>query len=48
MLSFSFGLNYRPARIGRNPKYGSIVRVPAKYVSHFTPGKELRERARDE
>jgi integration host factor subunit beta len=42
----SFGLNYRPSRIGRNPKSGAIVKVPAKYVPHFKPGKELRERAR--
>ena len=42
----SFALNYRPPRIGRNPKSGVIVKVPAKYVPHFKPGKELRERAR--
>jgi integration host factor subunit beta len=42
----SFDLNYRPPRIGRNPKSGAIVEVLAKYVPHFKPGKELRERAR--
>jgi len=42
----SFALNYRPPRIGRNPKSGVIVKVPAKYIPHFKPGKELRERAR--
>ena len=26
----SFGLKYRPSRIGRNPKSGEIVKVPAK------------------
>ena len=41
----SLGLHYRPPRIGRNPKSGAIVKVPAKYVPHFKPGKELRERA---
>lgn len=41
----SFGINYRPARKGRNPKSGVSVMVPAKYVPHFKPGKELRERA---
>lgn len=40
----SFGLNYRPPRIGRNPKSGEKVQVPAKYVPHFKAGKELRER----
>jgi integration host factor subunit beta len=40
----SFALNYRPPRIGRNPKSGEQVQVPAKYVPHFKPGKELRER----
>jgi integration host factor subunit beta len=40
----SFSLNYRPPRIGRNPKSGEKVQVPAKYVPHFKAGKELRER----
>jgi integration host factor subunit beta len=40
----SFALNYRPPRIGRNPKSGEKVNVPAKWVPHFKAGKELRER----
>src|SRR5437762_6464296 len=40
----SFGLNYRPPRVGRNPKSGERVQVPEQYVPHFTAGKELRER----
>lgn len=40
----SFALNYRPPRVGRNPKSGEKVRVPEKYVPHFKAGKELRER----
>ena len=40
----SFGLNYRPSRVGRNPKSGEKVHVPEKYVPHFKAGKELRER----
>ncbi|SPE23930.1 integration host factor (IHF), DNA-binding protein, beta subunit (modular protein) [Burkholderiales bacterium] len=40
----SFSLNYRPARVGRNPKSGDRVQVPAKHVPHFKAGKELRER----
>ncbi|MDH3527676.1 MAG: integration host factor subunit beta [Gammaproteobacteria bacterium] len=40
----SFSLHYRPPRIGRNPKTGESVALAAKYVPHFKPGKELRER----
>jgi integration host factor subunit beta len=40
----SFDLNYRPPRVGRNPKSGEKVKVPEKYVPHFKAGKELRER----
>lgn len=40
----SFRLHFRPPRIGRNPKTGESVALPGKYVPHFKPGKELRER----
>lgn len=40
----SFSLHYRPPRMGRNPKTGESVALAAKYVPHFKPGKELRER----
>ncbi len=40
----SFSLHYRPPRIGRNPKTGEAVSLSGKYVPHFKPGKELRER----
>jgi integration host factor subunit beta len=40
----SFSLHYRPPRIGRNPKTGESVELPAKNVPHFKPGKELRDR----
>ena len=40
----SFSLNYRPPRIGRNPRSGERVDVPEKWVPHFKAGKELRER----
>lgn len=40
----SFALHHRPARVGRNPKSGEPVQIPAKYVPHFKPGKEMRER----
>ena len=40
----SFSLNYRPARIGRNPKTGEKVNISEKNVPHFKAGKELRKR----
>ena len=40
----AFSLHFRPPRIGRNPKTGESVALPAKYAPHFKPGKELRER----
>ena len=40
----SFSLHYRPPRRGRNPKTGDPVDLPEKYVPHFKPGKELRDR----
>jgi len=40
----SFSLHYRPGRTGRNPKTGEQVTLTPKYVPHFKPGKELRER----
>jgi integration host factor subunit beta len=43
----SFALHHRPARTGRNPKTGASVSVPAKYVPHFKPGKEMRERVNE-
>ncbi|ALG68682.1 integration host factor subunit beta [Beggiatoa leptomitoformis] len=40
----SFSLHFRPPRVGRNPKTGDAVSLPAKHVPHFKPGKELRDR----
>ena len=40
----SFSLHYRSPRQGRNPKTGESVALAGKYVPHFKPGKELRER----
>ena len=40
----SFSLHFRSGRVGRNPKTGAPVSLPAKYVPHFKPGKKLRER----
>jgi integration host factor subunit beta len=39
----SFTLNHRPPRLGRNPRTGEAVSIPAKWNPHFKPGKELRE-----
>jgi integration host factor subunit beta len=43
----SFSLHFRPPRIGRNPKTGEAVALSGKYVPHFKPGKDLRERVND-
>lgn len=40
----SFSLHYRAPRIGRNPKTGESVGLAGKYVPHFKPGKDLRDR----
>jgi len=40
----SFSLHYRPPRMGRNPKTGEAVALAGKFVPHFKPGKDLRER----
>ena len=40
----SFSLHYRIPRVGRNPKTGTPVSLTGKYVPHFKPGKELRDR----
>ena len=38
----SFRIRQRRARQGRNPKTGEKVRVPAKRIPYFKPGKELK------
>lgn len=43
----SFSLHYRPPRIGRNPKTGDAVELASKYVPHFKPGKELRDKVNE-
>ena len=39
----SFRTRQRQARIGRNPKSGERVEVPAKRIPFFKPSKELRD-----
>jgi len=43
----SFSLHYRAPRVGRNPKTGESVNLDGKYVPHFKPGKELRDRVNE-
>lgn len=43
----SFALRFRRPRQGRNPKTGEPVALSGKYVPHFKPGKDLRERVKD-
>ncbi|HEY0786044.1 MAG TPA: HU family DNA-binding protein [Acidobacteriaceae bacterium] len=39
----SFRIRQRRPRVGRNPKTGAKVEVPAKRVPYFKPSKELRD-----
>jgi len=39
----SFSTHRRPARLGRNPKTGTKVKVPAKDTIHFKPGIGLKD-----
>ncbi len=43
----SFSLHYRSPRVGRNPKTGESVTLEGKYVPHFKPGKEMRDRVNE-
>jgi DNA-binding protein HU-beta len=38
-----FKVQKRKARTGRNPKTGEAVKIPARKVVKFVPGKELKE-----
>lgn len=38
----AFSVREREARTGRNPRTGATVKVSAKRVPFFKPGKELR------
>lgn len=38
----SFRLHHRPPRVGRNPKTGAMVQIPATQVPRFTAGKAFR------
>ena len=38
----TFSLSRRKARTGRNPQTGAPIKIPAKRVVKFTPGKMLK------
>jgi integration host factor subunit beta len=40
----AFSTRARDARTGRNPRTGAVVKVNAKRVPYFKPGKEMRAR----
>lgn len=40
----AFSTRERDARVGRNPRTGATVSVPAKSVPYFKAGKEIRQR----
>ena len=39
----TFGVKKRAARKGRNPATGEPIKIPAKKVPYFKPGKSLKE-----
>src|SRR3954464_6003207 len=39
----SFRTRQRQPRVGRNPKTGTRVEVPAKKIPYFKPSKELKD-----
>ncbi|MEE9226286.1 MAG: HU family DNA-binding protein [Acidobacteriota bacterium] len=39
----TFTVSRRKAREGRNPQTGEPIRIPAKNVPKFLPGKELKK-----
>ena len=39
----SFRTRQRKPRVGRNPKTGARVEVPAKRIPYFKPSKELKD-----
>jgi len=38
----TFSVGRRKARVGRNPQTGKEIRIPAKRVPKFSPGKALK------
>jgi integration host factor subunit beta len=44
----SFRTRQRQPRLGRNPRTGAAVDIPAKRILYFSPGKELKERVNNQ
>ena len=44
----AFSTREREARVGRNPRTGDAVNVPAKRVPYFKAGKEIKKRLNDD
>jgi DNA-binding protein HU-beta len=42
----TFGVSKRKARTGRNPQTGAPIRIAARRVPRFAPGKELKDAVR--
>lgn len=42
----TFAVSNRKARVGRNPQTGEEIKIPARKVPVFRPGKELKESVR--
>jgi DNA-binding protein HU-beta len=40
----TFSVSKRAARNGRNPQTGAVIKIKAKKVARFKPGKELSEK----
>jgi len=43
----SFSIRYRAPRLGRNPKTGTKVQLGSRFVPHFKPGKDLRDKVNE-
>ena len=39
----TFKVSKRKARKGRNPRTGEVIKIKAKYVPKFVPGKGLKD-----
>ncbi len=39
----TFMVSQRKARTGRNPQSGEVIKIPARKVAKFKPGKMLRD-----
>ncbi|MEW5807599.1 MAG: HU family DNA-binding protein [Acidobacteriota bacterium] len=42
----TYSISKRKARTGRNPQTGEPIKIPAKKVPKFTPGKALKDAVR--